>query len=174
MKNLFIPCVIAAIIFATGCGKKSSDTSTTPPPVPNAVASPAAAQPALTDWQQGDKAAAVSNFVATDWSSRPLFASGTPLNLSEEQFDALPEADRTAKAQELLPQLTSLKELAQAVMQSGRAAAASGDTAQAKKCFTALKQAGTALQGPDCTIVLQYVGKAFEKMSDTESAKLGQ
>ena len=173
MKRPFIPCVIATIILATGCGKKSSDTSTTPPPAQNATTSSAAAQQALTAWQQGDKAASVSNFVATDWTLRPLFANGSSLNLTEEQFTSLSDADRAIKSQELLPQLTSLKELAQAVVQTGRAAAANGDTAQAKKCFNALKQAGAALQSPEYTMVLQMVGKAFEKMSDTESAKVG-
>ena len=174
MKNPSIPCFIAILILAAGCGKKSSDSPTTSSPAQNSVSSSSAAQPALIAWQQGDQAAAVSNFVATDWSAHPLFASDTTLNLSEDQFNALPMADRTAKSEELLAQLKSLKELAQAVVKSGRDAAANGDSARAKKCFTALKQAGAALQGPDCTQLLQMVGKAFEKMADTESAKISQ
>ena len=175
MKNAIITGVLAATILMAGCGKKSSSSSAAPPTAQAAASSSSPiSQPALTAWQQGDKATAVSSFLAADWSARPLFAAGSPLSLSEGQFKALSDADRQAKSNEMLPQISSLKQLGAAVAQAGRDAAAKGDTAQARKCFTSLKQCGTALESPDCLQLVQLVGKAFEKMSDTELAKIGQ
>jgi hypothetical protein len=58
MKYLIITGTMAAIMFA-GCSKNvSSDGSTTSP----TAQADAILQPALTAWQQGDKATAVSNF----------------------------------------------------------------------------------------------------------------
>ena len=121
----------------------------------------------MTAWQQGDKAAAVSNFLAADWSARPLFAAGSPLNLSEDQFKALSDAERQAKSSDMMSQIASLKQLAQVVVQAGRDAAAKGDTAQARKCFTTLKLANAARRWRvlGCMQLVQLVGKAFVKMS---------
>jgi predicted small lipoprotein YifL len=175
MKNTTITVVMAATILIAGCGKKSPSISATPPPAQADAASPSpAAQPALTAWQQGDRAAAVSSFLAADWSARPLFAAGSILNLSESQFKALSDAEREAKSKDMFSQLDSLKQLARAVVQSGHDAVSKGNTAQARKCFTSLKQCGTALESPDCLLLVQLVGKAFVKMSDTELAKIGQ
>ena len=174
MKNTTIIGVMAATILIVGCGKKSPDSSTAPSPAKtDAAAASPAAQPSLTAWQQGDKAAAVSNFLAADWSVRPLFTTGSALNLSEAQFKALSDADRETKSRDMTSQLASLKQLAQAVVQAGRDAAAKGDAVQARKDLTSLKQFGTALEGPESMLLVQLVGKSFVKMSDTELAKMG-
>lgn len=75
---------------------------------------------------------------------------------------------------EMMTQLGSLRKLATAVAQAGRDTAAKGDAAQARKCFTSLKQCGTALDSPDSLRLVQLVGQGFKKMADTEMAKLGQ
>jgi len=175
MKNTTISAVMAAAILLTGCGKQSPGGSGTPTPASGGAASSATpvSQPALTAWQQGDKAAAVTNFLAADWSAHPLFAADSPLSLSEKQFVALSDADRQVKSATMMPQLDSIKQLAAAVIQTGTDAAAKGDTAQARKCFTALKQCGTALSGPDSLAMVQLVGKALTKKADAELAKIG-
>ncbi len=169
---------MAASILLAGCGKKESASGSSAPPKKQeseaAPAGAAVAQPALTAWQQGDKSTAVSSFLEADWSARPLFASGSTLNLSEDQFKALPAADRQAKSGEMMSQLDSVKKLAAAVAQAGREAASKGDTPQARKCFASLKQCGTALDSPDRLRIVQLVGQAFKKMADTELAKVGQ
>jgi hypothetical protein len=177
MKNVIITGVVAATVLIVGCGKKdgSLGSSATPPTAKaDSASSSPAAQPALTAWQQGNKAAAVSSFLAVDWSVRPLFAADSPLNLSENQFMALSVAEREAKSKDMLAQISSLKQMAQAVVQAGHDAVSKGDVAQARKFFTSLKQCGTALESPDCMQLVQLVGKAFVKMSDTELTKIGQ
>ena len=176
MKNTNITMIMAATILIAGCGKKSPSSSATPPPAQaDAVSSSSpVSQAALTAWQQGDKVAAVSSFLAADWSARPLFAADSPLSLTESQFAALSAADRQAKSGVLTAQLDSFKKLVAAVRQAGNDAAAKGDATQARKCFMSLKQCGTALESPDCMQLVQLVGKAFVKMSDTELTKIGQ
>src|SRR5476649_1479904 len=137
MKTTIIAGIMAATVLMAGCGKQSSNSATAPPPAQaDAASSSPAAQPALTAWQQGDKAAAVSNFLAANWSARPLFAADSPLSLTESQFAALSAADRQAKSGVMTAQLDSFKQLAAAVRQSGTDAASKGDAAQARKCFT--------------------------------------
>jgi len=178
MKNTTITIIMAATILIAGCGKKnsSSGSSATPPTAQADAASSSSpvSQPALTAWQQGEKAAAVSSFLAADWSARPLFAAGSALSLNENQFKALSDADRQAKSSELTAQLASFKQLASAVAGAGRDAASKGDVALARKYFTSLKECGTALDSPDCMDILRLVGRSFKKLADTELAKIGQ
>ena len=168
MKTTTISAVLIMSLLFAGCGKKASSTSSTP------SAAVPVAQPAITAWQQGDKPVAVNSFVATDWSARPLFASTSPLSLTEDQFKGLPDAERQAKAGEIVSQLDSLKQLAGAVAQAGREAASKGDKAQARKHFTSVKECGMALDSPDALSLVQLVGKALKKMADTELGKVGQ
>ena len=121
-----------------------------------------------------DDSTAVVQFIATDWSARPIFASGSVLNLSEEQFQALSSADEQAKSGEMMSQIDSLKQEAAAVAQAGREAAAKGDIAQARKCFTSLKQCGVALDSTNNLDIVQLVGQGFEKRADAELAKISQ
>ena len=170
MRTTTFTATLALSVLLIGCGKKAALPSSTQP---TTTATPGA-QPAITAWQQGDKAAAVHSFVDADWSTRPLFASGSVLNLSEDQFKALSNDERKAKASEMTLQLDALKKLAAAVADSARDAASKGDNAQARKYFTALKQCGSALDSPDCLSLVQLVGKAFKKMADAELAKIPQ
>jgi hypothetical protein len=174
MKNAIITGVMAATILIAGCGEKSPGSSTTPSPAQaDAASSSPIVQPALTAWEQGDKAAAVSNFLAADWSARPLFAAGSTLSLSEAQFKALSDADRQAKSTEMMAQLGSVKQLAAAAAQTGLDAASKSDEPHARKDFTSLKQLGAALESPDYMLLVQLVGKAIETRGDTELAKIG-
>jgi len=73
----------------------------------------------------------------------------------------------------MLARLNLLKQLAAAVAQAGRDAAANGDRSRASYCFNALKQCGTALDSADCLHIIQPTGRAFKKISDAETARLG-
>jgi hypothetical protein len=167
--------MVFKIVFPSLCHQSRPDLLAAPKKQPADAASVAApvSQAAMTAWQPGDKSAAITSFLEADWSARPLFASGSTLNLSEDQFKALSNADRQAKSNEMLPQISDLKQLAAAVAQAGRDAASKGDAAQARKCFTALKQCGLALDSPDRLTLVQMVGKAFKKLAGTELAKVG-
>jgi len=171
--------VIFSILFVSGGfanapNKSPLPATTKPSPAPtNAISSSPIAQPALTAWQLGDKAAAVSSFLPADWTARPLFAADSTLSLNEAQFKELSDAERQAKSTDMMAQLASLKQLAAAVAQAGRDAAAKGDAAQARKDFTSLKKFGAALENPDYMLLVQLVGRGIEKRGNTELSKLG-
>jgi hypothetical protein len=129
-------------------------------------------QSVVAAWQQGDKSTAISRFVATDWSERPLFAPGSTLSLSEEQFKSLPPADREAKMKDMISQISALKEPAMAVLQAGRDAAGKKDVVQARKYFTAVKQYGEALDSPDTILFVKQLGPFFKQLADAELSKL--
>ena len=170
MKTRIISAMTAALFLLAGCGKKSTSSSGS-----SSSAAVPVTQPVMAAWQQGDKSAAVSKFLETDWSGRPLFAPGSALSLTKAEFNSLSVTDRQSKdSREMVPQLDSFKQLSAAVIQAGRDAVAKGDVTQARKCFTSLKQFGRALDSPDYTRIVQLVGQAFGKMADKELAKIGQ
>ena len=178
MKTTIIGGMLAVSLYLAGCDNKDeAPAGSAPARKPSASAAVAAApvtQAAMAAWQQGDKSAAISSFIAADWSARPLFASDSPFSLSEDQFKTLSNADRQVKSNEMLPQIGSLKQLAAAVADAGRDAAAKGDATQARKCYTTLKQFGTALDSPDHASLVQMLGQSFKTTADTELTKLGQ
>jgi hypothetical protein len=177
MKTIIIIIVTTASILLAGCGKKKDSVGSSASPTKaqaDAASSSPVTQPALTAWQQDDKSTAINRFLEADWSALPLFASGSALSLSEDQFKSLSDANRQVKSSEMMAQLGSLKQLAAAVAEAGRDAASKGDTAQARKCFTSLKQCGAALDRPNRLRIVQLVGQALKKMADAELGKLGQ
>jgi hypothetical protein len=126
-------------------------------------------------WQEGDKSAAIDLFAQANWSTLPLFLANSTLSLSEEEFQALSNAEREVRSREMMSQLDGFKKLAAAVAQAGREAAAKGNTAQARAYFTSLKRCGMALDQPGCLRlrVLQLVGQALQKLADAELGEAG-
>jgi hypothetical protein len=179
-KKTFATWAAFALIGAglMGCSKKSDSSGNSPSPAKGrqetALATTPVMQPILAAWQQGDKSAAVSRFLEADWRARPLFTPRSALSLSEDQFKSLSTGDREAKSGEIATQTGVLKQLASAVAQAGRDAAAKKDSALASKHFTSLKQCGEALDNPDSLAIVKLVGQGIKKMADTELAKLGQ
>ena len=168
MKTTTLNAVLAVSIVAAGCSKQRVAPSSAP-----SAAAPVT-QSAMTAWQQGDKTTAISSFVETDWSSRPLFASNSTLSLTEDQFKALSDAERPAKSGEMFSQLDSLKQLAAAVAQAGRDAASKGNVAQAQKYLASLKQCGDALDTSNSLALVRLVGQGMKKRADTEMSTLAQ
>lgn len=166
MKTTVVKAVLAVLLLATGCGKK-----TDPPRSAQSTETPIA-QRSMMAWQRGDKPTAIRSFVETDWSHGTLFASDSALSLTEDQFKALSNADQQAKYPVMMSQLDSLKELAAAVAQAGRDAISSRDSAQAWEHFASLKQCGTALDRPDSLLIMRLVGQVLKKQADAELAKI--
>jgi hypothetical protein len=178
MKTKIITGIMTGAMLLAGCGKKSDSSGGSPSPAKEqqntALTATPAVQPALNAWERGDKSSAVSRFLETDWSARPLFTPGSTLSLSEDQFKSLSEAERQAKSSEMMPQIDSFKRLAAAVAQAGVDAASKGDSAQARKYFSSLKQCGEALDSPDSLALVKLVGQAIRKKADTELSKLSR
>ena len=173
MKIQTISAVVAATFLLVGCGKQNTSSGTPPAPVkaqPTAASGAPVAQAALSAWQQGDQSTAVNSFLAADWSARPLFPTNSVLSLTEDQLKSLSDADRQARLGEIDKQLYSLLQLAGAVSRAGHDAASKGDTAQAQKYYTSVKQCGTALNSPDCSKRVQVAGVQLTMAADTAIA----
>jgi hypothetical protein len=166
MKTTTIVTALAATFLLAGCGKQSALPSSPP-----STATPVT-QPIMTAWQKGGKSTAVTSFVETDWSSRPLFASGSALSLAEQQFKALTNFEQQERSSEMMPQIDSLKQLATAVAQAGQDTAAKGDAAQARKYFAAMQQCGATLDTSNSLTLVRLVGQGMKKRADTEISKL--
>ena len=196
MKNAIIAGVATASILLAACGKQNK---VSPGPVPRqepasaaatsspvAVTSPLAAtgsqavilvstpvaQPVLTVWQEGNKAGAINLFLEANWNARPIFPAGMALSLTDGQINGLSEPDRQLRTGEMLGQMELIRQLAQAVAGAGREAIAKGDAARARKCYTALKQFGAALDSPGGQQVVRATGRASVSMANTGLAKL--
>jgi hypothetical protein len=152
---------------------EENDTSTSPAArAADTLSSFPILQPAVVAYIHGDKSTVVSNFLAVDWSIRPLFAPGSALNLSDSQFHALAESDYHTKSYELSGQFLTFMCLASTVAEAAQKAARNGDTNQARKCFISLKQFGTALDSTNHTHIVQLLGREYEKLSDAGMAKI--
>ena len=156
MRMFGIPLCIA--ITMAGCGKRSLST-----PV---------LTPLVEQWEKGDKSGMIRRFVDTDWTAGPLFAPDSVFSMSENQFMRLRSEESVAMSKEILPQIVTLRQIAQGVIEAGKGASGKGDSAGAKKHFNAVKQYGVALDNKDTLLIVQQVGKAFVKLADAELAKV--
>jgi pantothenate kinase len=151
-----------------GCERKGS--------APGNQAEPSTArtplEQAISAWQQGDRAAAVSRFTEIDWSRGAAFSKNAASSLREKDLATLTPADRQRRMEEVMAQLKELKPLFSAVAQAGKDAAAKKDYAEARRCFTKLNQCGEALDTPDGLLIVKLVGRAAKKMAAKESALL--
>jgi hypothetical protein len=140
------------------------------------------AQPALTAWQQGDRAAAVSNFLAADWTAGPLFAPDAILSLTEAEFSGQVKPVRMpgfvltggieAARVQMTKELATMKQLAAAVAQAGREAASTNDVGLARKHFTSLQRFAAALDTTNSLRILRLDAQAIRKRAETELATL--
>jgi len=138
-----------------------------------------AIQPALTAWQRGDKGGAVSNFLAADWSTSPIFAADSILSLTENEYLAQvrPSPGRgvtrevEAKEAQLIRELNALKGLTAAVLQAGSEAAATNNAAVARQHFDALLRFGKALDQPDRLSLLRLEGRAIQKKAEAAAPR---
>ena len=158
MMRLTLVLMTAFAMLATGCTKKGDSTGVL--------------QPILTAWQQGDQATAVQRFVEADWTRRPLFASDSPLNFTEKQFAALSPSEQEVKAKQFMARVPELRELGMAVLNAGNDAAEKKDMVKARTYIVAVQHYGEALNHADHPAIVQLVGKALKKMSDTALGKL--
>ncbi|HEY0454812.1 MAG TPA: hypothetical protein VGE41_00450 [Verrucomicrobiae bacterium] len=136
-------------------------------------------QSLVKKWQQGKESEAVTQFLQTDWTARPLFATNSILRLSEEQFQSLFNSRPTAgemdyKRRQMMAELDPIKQLAARVAQAGAKAASTNNLAAARKHFTSLKQCGDALDNTNSLALLRLVGQGIKKRAATEIAKLPQ
>ncbi len=164
--------VTALTLAVVGCRKQTAPVTTATP----------VAQPALTAWLQGDRAGGVSNFLAADWTARPLFAPDSFLSLTETEFSRqvkpgwIPGFELTPRMEaarvQMTKELADLKQLAAAVAQAGRDAAATNDVTLARKHFTSLQRYAAALDTTNSLRILRLDAQAIMKRAVSDLATL--
>jgi hypothetical protein len=162
MKNMFrgltgLTSAALAALLCTGCSKNEK---------PPAKSLPEHGRPALLEacldlWSEGKQAEAVEQFTTLDWSKGPLFVSGDPLGVSDQQIAALPESD----VAQLVKKVASLKALGVHVSQLAQKAETARNGEQAEKYAGSVSRCGEALDQPRCCTMLRQVGKAFKKLA---------
>lgn len=168
---LLLILVAAGAALTAGCGRKTETASAKTRAV--APRDQTVLEQSLALWSAGKKDAATEKFMAVDWSTGDLFSAGSILGYSEAQFVALPQAAREKLGKQLADQLKAVKAICSRVSESGKAAQAKGEEAQARKCFLQVQHCGEALDQPDRTQLAQLVGQALKKLSAEQLAGLG-
>lgn len=179
LRLLELLLVLFAVVLSSGCGNKGPETKA---PGHEAAQAPGSitAESVIAAFKQGDRTGAIEKFVRVDWTRRPLFATDSLLNLSEEQFKekilALRQAARPGAvplskeeqelSEKLMSEIRTLKELVRAVADEAKAAVARGDRATAHRYYTAIRECGQALQSQEFTQLVQLAGKGFVKLAD--------
>jgi hypothetical protein len=174
---IWLPLLLLVLVMI-GCNKASGPTGTSSSETEGKRSTGTSVlQAALSNWEQGDKETAVSNFVEASWGARPLFPPGSALNLSEEEFRARIQALASPEAvarmgSNLMAEVQPLKTLAGAVAQSGANAVAQQNYDRAREHLEALRQCGQALDTADSLAILRLLGQGFKKRADAEMEKL--
>lgn len=164
--------VTVLTLAVVGCRKQTAPVVTATP----------VAQPALSAWLQGDRGGAVSNFLAADWTAGPLFAPDAILSLTEAEFSGQVKPgwmpgffmkDRIEAARvQMTKEHATLKQLAAAVAQAGRDAAATNDVALARKHFTSLQRFAAAIDTSNSLRILRLDAQPIKKRADNALATL--
>ncbi len=115
----------------------------------------------LALWRQGDKAAAIDQFVKIDWNSKPVLSAKSPLAAKEKDLPAMSAVAREKLMGEVMPLLKDLKELGTAVKAKANAAQ---DVALRKDYLMAVDKCGMALDEPDALKIVQLTAKSLRKM----------
>lgn len=120
---------------------------------------------AMKLWQAGNKDDALKEFVAVDFTQRPLFPKGSVLAYSETEFVALPRAVSEKIGPQILAEIRPLKGLALHVKEAAVAAQDQGEQGKADKYLLQLKRCGQALGHPDSLAILRTFERMFARMS---------
>lgn len=107
-----------------------------------------------------------------EWDGSSLVPPKSILSLSEDQFEKLPAAERSAKSTEINSQLNELQRLAAAVEIAGVDAEKKQDFDRARHFFDSLKRTGSALDTDDAMFIVRLFGQGLEKKAVAELAKL--
>ena len=183
-------CGAAAMLLLPGCSKKEDpanpvkDAPPGPAPAVQESASPAAAQPEAIHspepsaavsqsafdqlvalWQNGHREQAERAFLAMDWTAPDVFAAGSLFGMSEAEFAALPQSERTQIGHQATETAAHLREMAKYMVEQAKQKPAAMDTYR-----TSLTAFAGRLAGEDQLLLIRSVGKAVAKFVEKELA----
>jgi len=89
-----------------------------------------------------------------------------PYALSEREFAALPEKERTRLQEEMIDRSATIRGLGKELRQRAVDAAQRGDSELAARLVGALRRFGQANQGDSVTKLMDLLGKVLEELAD--------
>lgn len=119
----------------------------------------------LAAWNTGKRGDAVNQFLQLNWQNPAVFQGVPVLAMSEQQFAALPQAQRDAVGQQAQQLCRTARDLARAVIDTTDTFVASGNAPGAKSRLEAVRQFGQALGAPERLQIVQLVGKAITQLA---------
>lgn len=120
---------------------------------------------ALQSWSQGKQEESLKQFLAVDFTQRPLFPKGSVLNYSEAEFMKLPRAVNEKLQTQLLAEVKPLGGLIRHAKSAAEAAKARGDGAQRAEVLKQIKLCGQALEHPDSLALLKAMGRMATRIA---------
>lgn len=157
--------VMAALLISQAAEIRSEAQTAKPTATEAKTSRRASLDQAMKLWQAGQQEAALKEFVAVDFTQRPLFPKGSVLAYSEKEFMALPRAVNEKIHPQILSEIRPLKGLALHVKEASVAARNQGDKGKADKYLLQLKRCGEALGHPDSLALLRTFEKAFTRLA---------
>lgn len=133
----------------------------TTPPQPAAAAAPF--DELVEHVNSGQQEVAARAFLAIDWTQPDVFAGGSVMAMSEAEFAALPQAQRTQAGQQAKEAAAQIREIAKLVVSQAKQNPAKIDAYR-----SSLMAFAGRLSGEDRLLLIQSVGKAIAKYVETE------
>jgi hypothetical protein len=128
----------------------------------------------IDKWSAGQKAVARNEFLRLyeQSSVQGSTSSFKVFTLSEDQFMALPEAQRGAEQQSLVALSQRVREFAVDLKNLADESVAANKASMARTVLLAMRKLGTDNSGPEITKIGQLTGQAIQQLADQELAKL--
>lgn len=152
----FGSCLCLAVLVAFGCSVESKSRLSS-----DRLTGQRDLREVLSLWRNGKKDSALEHFLALDWQDHVAVDSLAGMNLSESEFMALSDEERSRIQEEVWP---SLKDLATEAVVRGRALEKAGNAGLSKKHLEAVRNLGDRLDSVDSSLLFQHFGKAIKQL----------
>jgi hypothetical protein len=134
-------------------------------PEPSPAVSQSAFDQLVELWENGHREQAERAFLAMDWTAPDVFAAGSFFGMSEAEFAALPQSERTQIGHQATETAAHLREMAKYMVEQAKQKPAAMDTYR-----TSLTAFAGRLAGEDQLLLIRSVGKAVAKFVEKELA----
>lgn len=192
-RLLSITCLIMILVLLSGCSKKKDDSNAEPnndtelsaqASTENITKSPketSTTEPStegilikdvVTLWDNGQKGAAVLQFLYINWQDASVLDQIRGLSMSERDLISLSENDRKNIIQETMTVLSSMRELFFHIASEAELLASLGNKTMAEEHLAAIRNYGNSLSKPDHLHVVQMHGKAATSYAEKKLSEL--
>jgi hypothetical protein len=173
-SNALIFLLLLLLLSVGACRKKPAQTPASNHEAPETTTDAVTAAPDSWDqtapniemvldlWKQGQKDESTKAFLSIQWDQPLNFSPHSVFALSENQFIAMPQAQRTQVQQQAMDVSEAVRVLARHMIILGQAHLAKKEYDAAQKCFTAVSDFGKAVSDLDTLLLLKRTGSIIQ------------